>query len=101
MSLTEEIVHHIQSLPELLKAKVLDLVEYLGLKTKIIEEEMDSITVSCDERHGKKICTLYNRRFKETLLIIHPFQIPSDRPALVLCKLPGLYDEMRGDYGKP
>lgn len=46
MTLTEEIVHHVQSLPEPLKAEVLDFVEYLELKTKKVEEEIDWSTLS-------------------------------------------------------
>ena len=46
MTLTEEIVHHIQSLPYSLKAEVLDFVEYLEIKSKKSEEEIDWSTLS-------------------------------------------------------
>jgi len=41
MTLTEQIVQHLQALPEPLKAEVLDFVEYLEIKSKKSEEEMD------------------------------------------------------------
>lgn len=41
MTLTEQIVQHLQTLPEPLKAEVLDFVEYLEVKSKKNEEEMD------------------------------------------------------------
>lgn len=41
MTLTEEILQHIQTLPESVKAEVLDFVEYLELKSKKVEEEVD------------------------------------------------------------
>ncbi len=46
MTLTEEIFQHIQALPESLKAEVLDFVEYLELKSKKTEEEIDWSTLS-------------------------------------------------------
>ena len=46
MTLTEEIFQHIQVLPESLKAEVLDFVEYLELKSKKTEEEIDWSTLS-------------------------------------------------------
>lgn len=41
MSLTEEILQHIQSLPDSLKAEVLDFVEYLEHKSKESDEEKE------------------------------------------------------------
>lgn len=46
MTLTEEILQHVQTLPESLKVEVLDFVEYLELKIKKSEEEMDWSTLS-------------------------------------------------------
>lgn len=46
MTLTEEIIHHIQTLPEPLKIEVLYFVEYLELKSKKVEEEIDWSTFS-------------------------------------------------------
>lgn len=46
MTLTEEIFQHIQTLPESLKAEVLDFVEYLELKSKKNEEDRDWSTLS-------------------------------------------------------
>lgn len=41
MTLTEEIIQHVQTLPDPLKAEVLDFVEYLEIKSKKVEEETD------------------------------------------------------------
>ena len=46
MTLTDKIFQHIQVLPESLKAEVLDFVEYLELKSKKTEEEIDWSTLS-------------------------------------------------------
>lgn len=46
MTLTEEILQHVQTLPESLKGEVLGFVEYLELKSKKSEEEMDWSTLS-------------------------------------------------------
>lgn len=41
MTLSEEIIQHIQALPESLKSEVLDFIEYLELKHSKVEEEID------------------------------------------------------------
>jgi hypothetical protein len=41
MNLTEEIFQHVKALPDLLKAEVLDFVEYLEFKSRNSEEETD------------------------------------------------------------
>lgn len=62
MTLTEEIVHHVQSLPEPLKAEVLDFVEYLELKSKKVEEEIDwsTLSLSLAMRGMEKESALYS-----------------------------------------
>lgn len=61
MTLTEEIVHHIQSLPDSLKAEVLDFVEYLEIKSKKSEEEIDwsALSLSFAMRSMEKELTPY------------------------------------------
>jgi len=61
MTLTEEIIHHIQTLPDPLKAEVLDFVEYLELKTKKVEEEIDwsALSLSSAMRGMEKELTPY------------------------------------------
>ena len=46
MTLTEEIVQHIQTLPEALKAEVLDFVEFLEVKNRKGTEDSDWATLS-------------------------------------------------------
>jgi hypothetical protein len=41
MTLTDEIIQHVQSLPEPLKVEVLDFVEYLELKNKKSGDDAD------------------------------------------------------------
>lgn len=62
MNLTEEIIQHVQTLPEPLKAEVLDFVEYLELKTKKIEEEVDwsALSISTAMRGLEKEATPYS-----------------------------------------
>lgn len=62
MTLTEEIIQHVQTLPELLKAEVLDFVEYLELKTKKVQEEIDwsALSLSSEMRGLEKEATLYS-----------------------------------------
>ena len=62
MTLTEEIIQHVQTLPEPLKAEVLDFVEYLELKTKKVEEEMDwsALSLSSAMRGVEKEATPYS-----------------------------------------
>ncbi len=61
MTLTEEIVHHIQTLPEFLKVEVLDFVEYLELKSKSGEKEIDwsALSLSSAMRGMEKETTPY------------------------------------------
>ena len=61
MTLTEQIVQHLQALPEPLKAEVLDFVEYLEIKSKKSEEEMDwsALSLSFAMRGMEKETTPY------------------------------------------
>lgn len=61
MTLTEEIIHHIQTLSDPLKTEVLDFVEYLELKTKKVEEETDwsALSLSAAMRGMEKETTPY------------------------------------------
>lgn len=61
MTLIEEIIQHIQTLPEPLKAEVLDFVEYLELKSKKVEEEIDwsDLSLSSAMRGMEKETTPY------------------------------------------
>ena len=62
MTLTEEIIQHIQTLPEPLKVEVLDFVEYLELKSKKVEEEIDwsVLSLSSAMRGMEKETTHYS-----------------------------------------
>lgn len=62
MTLTEEIIQHIQTLPEPLKSEVLDFIEYLELKSKKVEEEIDwsALSLSSAMRGMEKETTPYS-----------------------------------------
>jgi len=61
MTLAEEIIHHIQTLSDPLKAEVLDFVEYLELKSKKVAEEVDwsALSLSSAMRGMEKETTPY------------------------------------------
>ena len=61
MTLTEEIIHHIQTLPDSLKVEVLDYVEFLELKNKKNKEEIDwsALSLSSAMRGMEKETTPY------------------------------------------
>ncbi|MEK6726522.1 MAG: DUF2281 domain-containing protein [Deltaproteobacteria bacterium] len=62
MTLTEEILQHVQTLPESVKAEVLDFVEYLELKSKKVEEEVEwsDLSLSYAMRGMEKETTPYS-----------------------------------------
>lgn len=62
MTLTDEIIQHIQALPEPLKAEVLDFVEYLELKSRKGEEEVDwsALSINSAMRGLEKETALYS-----------------------------------------
>ena len=61
MTLTEEIIHHIQTLPDSLKVEELDYVEFLELKNKKNKEEIDwsALSLSSAMRGIEKETTPY------------------------------------------
>ena len=60
MSLTEEIIQHIETLPESLKVEVLDFVEYLELKSKEGEEaQWSALSLSFAMRGMEKEPSIY------------------------------------------
>lgn len=61
MNLTEEIFQHVKALPDLLKAEVLDFVEYLEFKSRKSEEETDwsKLSVAYAMRDMEKEESLY------------------------------------------
>lgn len=62
MTLTEEIIQHIQALPEPLKAEVLDFVEYLELKSRKSEEdaEWSALSLNSAMKGMEKETALYS-----------------------------------------
>lgn len=62
MTLTEKIIQHIQTMPEPLKAEVLDFVEYLELKIKKADKEIDwsALSLSSAMRGLEKEATPYS-----------------------------------------